>query len=150
MGKLAVPNTVLEKPAKLNEDEFNEIRMHTYHTYHLLNTIPQFSEITAWAAYHHEKIDGTGYPFHIKGDNLSLGSRIMAVADVFTAITEDRPYRKGMNDEAAKKILTDMVHVSALDEKVVEAVINNFSAINQNRCISQEKASKYYENFFEN
>lgn len=147
LGKLAVPNMILEKPAKLSEDEFNEIRMHTYHTYHLLNTIPQLNEIKTWAAYHHERIDGRGYPFHIKGDDLSVGARIMAVSDVFTAIMEDRPYRSGMSDATAKKVLKDLVSSGALDPQVVDALIENFDDINQKREISQKKASVYYENY---
>lgn len=147
LGKLAVPNSVLEKTARLNEEEFNEIRMHTYYTYHLLNTISQFRVITTWAAFHHERLDSNGYPFHINGDNLSLGSRIMAVADVFTAITEDRPYRKGMDDIQAAKVLNDMVNSKALDKNVVRVLLDNFQSISELREISYQKSSKRYEKF---
>lgn len=147
LGKLAISDSVLEKTAKLNEDEFNEIRMHTYYTYHLLNTVSEFKVITAWAAFHHERLDGNGYPFHINGDNLSLGSRIMAVADVFAAITENRPYRKGMDDIQAAKVLNDAVSSGALDKNVVEVLLDNFQTISELREISHQEASKRYEKF---
>lgn len=147
LGKLAVSDSVLEKPDKLNEYEFNEIRIHTYYTYHLLNTISQFKVITAWAAFHHERLDGNGYPFHINGNNLSLGSRIMAVADVFAAITENRPYRKGMDAVQAAKVLNDAVSNGALDKNVVKVLLDNFQAISKLREISHQEASKRYERF---
>lgn len=147
MGKLAISNDVLEKPAKLNEDEFNEIRSHTYYTYQLLDTIPKFDIIKTWAAYHHEKLDGNGYPFHIKGENLSLGSRVMAVADVFTAITENRPYRRGMDDENTVIILNNMVNSGAIDGRIVDLLKDNFQEINDIREDAQQKASEMYEKF---
>lgn len=147
IGKLAIDNEVLEKPGRLSEDEFNIIRSHTYYTYQLLDTIPQFNLIKEWAAYHHERVDGNGYPFHIKGESLSLGSRIMAVADVFTAITEKRPYRDGMDDSQAIKVLNNMVGSGALDEMVVGVLVDNFQMIKELREKSQLDASKRYEIF---
>ncbi|HBR02080.1 MAG TPA: phosphohydrolase, partial [Ruminiclostridium sp.] len=147
LGKLAISNDVLEKPAKLNEDEFNEIRSHTYYTYQLLDTIPQFETIKTWAAFHHERLNGSGYPFHIKGDSLTLGSRIMAVADIFTAITESRPYRKGMDDQHAIHALKDMVASEAIDGNIVKVLIDHFQEINDIRESAQQQASNRYESF---
>ncbi|HAN22157.1 MAG TPA: phosphohydrolase [Clostridiales bacterium] len=147
LGKLAVRNEVLEKCAKLDEDEFNEIRSHTYYTYQLLDNIPQFDTIKTWASYHHEKLNGNGYPFHIEGKNLSLGARVMAVADVFTAITENRPYRKGMEDTQAMEVLNNMVTSGALDGKVIGILLENFHTINDLREDAQQKASEQYKNF---
>jgi len=149
LGKLAINNSILEKPNKLNEEEFNEIRTHTYYTYQLLNTIPQFQRIKEWASYHHERLDGNGYPFHLKGDSISLGSRIMAAADVFTAIKENRPYRKEMSDNNAVKVLNDMVNGGALDEKVVGTLVNNFKIINEVRENAQYEASERYKKFYQ-
>jgi len=145
LGKLAVSNEILEKPGKLSEDEFNVIRSHTYYTYHLLESIPAFKMINEWASYHHEKLDGTGYPFHIAGDKLSLGSRVMAVSDVFTAITEDRPYRKRMDDESAKQVLIGMVDSGALDGKVVEILLDNFDKIKDKCEAGQQEAIERYQ-----
>jgi HD-GYP domain-containing protein (c-di-GMP phosphodiesterase class II) len=99
-------------------------------------------QISEWASYHHERLDGNGYPFHIKGSNLSLGSRIMAVADVFTAITENRPYRDGMNDTQAISVLDNMVSHGALDGKIVEIVTANFKMLNELREKSQQESER--------
>lgn len=147
LGKISISDDILEKPAKLNEDEFNKIRSHTYYTYHLLEPIVQLKTINTWASYHHEKLNGMGYPFHIQGDSLSLGSRIMAVADVFTAITEDRPYRKGMDSVQAKEVLQNMVTDNSLDGKMVNLLIDNFEEINRIRENSQIEAAERYQNF---
>lgn len=147
LGKLAIDNSILEKPSKLNAEEFDEIRSHTYYTYHLLDAIPQFDRIKIWASYHHEKLNGTGYPFHIQGDNMPLGSRIMAVADIFTAITENRPYRKGMEDVRVVNILKTMVDNGSLDGKITGLLLDHFHEINSCREEAQEKASIQYENF---
>lgn len=147
LGKLAISNKILDKPGRLSEDEFNIIRSHTYYTYHLLEPIAAFQTINQWASYHHEKLDGTGYPFHIEGENIPLGSRVMAVADVFTAITEDRPYRKHMEDDSAKEILKNMVDSGSLDGKVVEILMENFETVNQVCRQTQEEQSKKYENY---
>lgn len=147
LGKLAISDKLLEKPTKLDEDEFNEMRSHTYYTYQLLKNIPQFDAINQWASYHHERLNGNGYPFKIKGSNLSLGSRIMAVADIFTAITENRPYRKGMDDDSAKKILKNMVESQAIDGNVVNTLIKHFQEINEIRVEAQQNACLIYEDF---
>lgn len=147
LGKIAISDEILEKPSKLNEDEYNVMRAHSYYTYYLLNPLRQLRTIAKWASSHHEKLDGTGYPFHISGDSLSLGSRIMAVADVFTAITENRPYRQGMDYESTKKILRDMVVSNALDKDVVDLLIDNFHEINSIREKSQIEAARQYEDF---
>ncbi|WP_099467668.1 HD domain-containing phosphohydrolase [Konateibacter massiliensis] len=147
LGKLAISNEILEKPGKLTMDEFNEIRSHTYYTYHLLDAIPEFEEIKGWAAYHHERLDGKGYPFHLKGDQLSKGARIMAVADVFTAITEDRPYREGMNDEMILRVLNNMVKENALDGEIVSLLADNFAAIKEIQEKARKEASEKYEAF---
>jgi len=140
-----VGDAVLEKPSKLDEAEFNEMRAHTYFTYHLLEPMDQLKTINTWASFHHEKLNGTGYPFHISGDNLSLGSRIMAVADVFTAITEDRPYRQGMSFEETEKVLRKMVAANAIDGNVVDALFTDYQRIDGIRVRAQNEAAEHYE-----
>lgn len=147
LGKIAISNEVLEKPAKLNENEFNQMRAHTYYTYQLLEPLVQLKTINNWASFHHEKLDGSGYPFHIAGDNLSLGARIMAVADVFTAITENRPYREGMDFSNTKKVLNKMVERNAIDGTIVNLLIEHFQEINHIRATSQQEAAEEYEKF---
>jgi len=147
LGKLAVPAEILEKPAKLTGDEFNLIRSHTFYTYRILEPIADLEVINTWGSFHHERLDASGYPFHLKGEDLSLGSRIMAVADVFTAITEDRPYRQGMTSERALQVLKQMVDNSALDSKVVSLLSLHFEEINSFRIVAQAAASKEYQVF---
>jgi HD-GYP domain-containing protein (c-di-GMP phosphodiesterase class II) len=96
LGKMAVPNSLLNKPDKLTTEEFAIIRQHPYFTYSVLSTIGGMRQIAECAAFHHEKLDGSGYPFHIDASKLNTGARIIAVADIFTAMAENRPYRNAM------------------------------------------------------
>jgi len=145
LGKLAVPAEILEKPAKLTENEFNIIRRHPYLTYRALETINGFDTINTWASFHHERINGSGYPFHHKGEDMPLGSRIMAVADVFTAITEDRPYRKGMTEDSAMHVLQQMADNSFLDSDLVSLLRMHFDDINLSRKVAQAASVEEYE-----
>lgn len=99
LGKLAVPDGILDKPDKLTNDETEIIKHHTYFTSLILNKVNGLETIAQWASFHHEKLDGNGYPFHTKGEVIPLGSRVLAVSDIFTALAEDRPYRKGFAKE---------------------------------------------------
>lgn len=145
LGKLAVPAEILGKPGKLTNDEWNIIRSHTYHTHHIVGAIPALEVINTWAAFHHECLDGNGYPFHIKGDDVPLGSRIMAVTDVFTAITEDRPYRKGMTTEEALWVLQQMVADLKLDGSVVSGLREHFDEVNSARVDAQATSEEEYQ-----
>ena len=149
LGKLAMRNEVLEKPGKLDAKEFNEIRSHTFYTYRLLQAIKEFETINTWASLHHEKLNGKGYPFHLSSKSIPLGSRIMAVADVFTAITENRPYRKGMTKEQVIKVLNNMVDNQSICPYVVSILVENFDLINEVRKHAQLKASIEYDYFIE-
>jgi HD-GYP domain-containing protein (c-di-GMP phosphodiesterase class II) len=149
LGKLAVPAEILEKPSELTETEFNVIRSHTFYTYRILEPIADLYEINTWASFHHERLDGSGYPFHHKGQDLPLGSRIMAVADVFTAITEDRPYRKGMPEEKALQVLQQMADGSALDSNIVSLLRLHFDEINSCRMEAQAGSAEEYKKFLQ-
>ncbi|OGP26103.1 MAG: hypothetical protein A2X91_11200 [Deltaproteobacteria bacterium GWB2_65_81] len=138
LGKVAVPNAILEKAGRLSSWEFDVIRGHAYHTFRILSAIGGFEEITQWAAFHHERMDGNGYPFHHKGDALPLGSRILAVADVFTALIENRPYRNGMGREETTAILRGFASDGALDGRIVTALVDGYDAIDRERREAQE------------
>jgi HD-GYP domain-containing protein (c-di-GMP phosphodiesterase class II) len=144
LGKLAVPREILEKPGRLTSEEFNVIRSHTYHTYRILETVEDFETINTWGAFHHERLNGKGYPFHHQGKDLSLGSRIMCVADVFTAVTEDRPYRKGMSDGETKTVLKSMATGGTLDVHIVSMLEVNFEEINGIRAKAQSDSREVY------
>lgn len=145
LGKLAVPKEILEKPAQLDGPERNIVKNHTYYTYRILETIPGLLEISSCAAFHHERLDGSGYPFHLTEKDISTAARIMAVADVFTAITEDRPYREGVSQDSALKILQDMARNAALDPDIVSLLGFYFEEVNAARISAQMAASREYE-----
>ncbi len=105
LGKLAVPRKILDKPAPLNEEEVAVIRTHTYYTHRLLSEAGFAPHIVHWAAHHHERLDGRGYPFALTADKLDEGSRIMTIADMFSALTEHRPYRKALAKDKALEII---------------------------------------------
>ncbi|MBW1683011.1 MAG: HD domain-containing protein [Deltaproteobacteria bacterium] len=145
LGKLAVPNSILEKPGKLTKEEFEVIKQHTYFTYSVLATIGGLGHIAEWAAFHHEKLDGSGYPFHIAADRINLGARILAVADIFTALSEDRPYRKGMGRKEVEEILKKQTDGRALDGRIVDIVLHNIGEISSKVKLKQNESADIFE-----
>ncbi|MFC1849377.1 HD domain-containing phosphohydrolase [candidate division CSSED10-310 bacterium] len=143
-GKLAVSTEILEKPASLSRSEAYIIRCHTYFTFRILEPIPDLYEITTWGAFHHERLDGTGYPFHLTAQDLSLGSRIMTIADIFTAITEDRPYRKRMPPEKALSNLQRLAARGKIDPGITSLTRKHVEEINQVRLSAQQSATSEY------
>lgn len=119
LGKLSIPDEILEKSSSLTPQEMLIIKQHTFYTYYMLGKIEAFSNIKEWAAFHHEKLNGKGYPFALNASNLSLGARIMAVSDVYQALSEERPYRKAMNWKSAFEIIDKMAAEGSLDRNVV-------------------------------
>ena len=101
IGKIGISNSVLSKPGKLEEIEWTEIKRHPEIGYRIALTIPELQGIAGYILCHHERWDGTGYPQGLKGEEIPYISRIIAVVDAFDAMTQDRPYRKGMSGEAA-------------------------------------------------
>lgn len=144
LGKLATPNEILEKPAGLTRSEMRVVRAHPYHTLNLLSAVPQLLELARWAAFHHERPRGGGYPFNLRGNDLGLEARIMAVADVFTAITEDRPYRKGMDRDQAVKVLCNMASSGSLCPESVNVLRERYDDMNAARIHEQERARRSY------
>jgi putative nucleotidyltransferase with HDIG domain len=105
IGKLYVPNTILDKAGKLTPEEWAIVVEHPKMTRSILERVSAFRELAVLAAEHHEKIDGTGYPQGLKGKDMAVESRILVVADVFTAMAEDRSYRRGMATEDVLAIM---------------------------------------------
>jgi putative nucleotidyltransferase with HDIG domain len=105
IGKLAISNTILDKPSKLTDDEFAQIKTHSRLSAEILSGIPAFQNIVAIAGGHHERLDGKGYPFGLTAPQIDLETRIVTVADVFDALTADRPYRKAMSTDQAFAIM---------------------------------------------
>ena len=149
LGKLAVPSEILEKRDRLTQAEWGVMRTHAYYTYQILNPIEALNLVASWSSLHQERLDGSGYPFHVGGDDLPLGARLMAVADVFTGITEDRPYRKGMTREEAQGVLHGMAAKGELDARLISLLEKHFDAINRAREEAQAQAVREYEAFRE-
>lgn len=147
IGKLAIPNEILEKPGKLSAEEWCIMRSHVYYTYQILEPIEKLKLITSWGALHQERLNGKGYPFGYLAAELPLGSRIMAVADVFTALTEDRPYRKGMDRQETLKVLQAMAAERELDEDLIKLFDRHFDEMNAIRESAQKQAVKAYTRF---
>jgi HD-GYP domain-containing protein (c-di-GMP phosphodiesterase class II) len=97
IGKLAISNTILDKPAKLTDEEFAIIKTHPVHSQNIISGVTAFADMADIAGHHHERLDGKGYPHGLKGDEINFETRIVTVADVFDALTADRPYRKAMS-----------------------------------------------------
>ena len=145
IGKLKIPDEVLEKPGKLTDEEFNIMKEHAYYTWVLLKDIAGFEQIVEWAARHHEKLNGKGYPFHLHRNELSLGARIMTIADIFSALAEDRPYRKGMEKEKVIMILREDAQNGFLSDKLVALLTDHYDAIDSIRNHESRAASKAYQ-----
>jgi len=109
IGKLRVPNSILDKPGKLDVIEWQVVREHPGLGGELLGRIKPFKELARIVAEHHEKLDGSGYPTGLRGDQLSIESRIVAVADVYAALLEDRAYRKGVSRNEAFRKMRDSI-----------------------------------------
>lgn len=124
LGKLIIPSSIIEKKDKLTNKEFQIVKQHTFYTYQLLNKIEGMGSIPEWAAFHHERLDGTGYPFRIAAEKINIGSRIMAVSDVFQALTEDRPYRPAYKISKALEIIDGMEQNLKLDSKIIKVLKN--------------------------
>lgn len=123
LGKLAVPNSILDKPGPLTTEEFALVKQHPYYTLRILEQIDKFGLITYWASQHHEKLDCSGYPFALPAGSIRLGSRIICVADIFSALLETRPYRKGMTLAQVSQVMTDMVRENKLDAGLVNDLL---------------------------
>jgi putative nucleotidyltransferase with HDIG domain len=131
IGKLGVPNTVLDKPAPLTAVEMEVMRRHTTTTFDILKRVARFRQFAATAAAHHERIDGSGYHLGLRGDELGRGARVLAVADVAEAISADRPYRKGMPVEDVFIIVRRLVQGGELCPVAAEALEATFSGLPQ-------------------
>ena len=101
IGKIGVPDKILTKPGKLDDEEYNIIKKHTTIGGDILKEVEIIKGIQIGARYHHERYDGKGYPEGLKGDDIPFIARIIGVADAYDAMTADRPYRKGMSNEVA-------------------------------------------------
>jgi HD-GYP domain-containing protein (c-di-GMP phosphodiesterase class II) len=128
IGKLRQPDALLEKIDKLTTEEYAHIQRHSFDTYAILKRIHGLEDIALWAAQHHERIDGSGYPYHLGEEGVSMEARIVAVADVFQALAQKRPYRDSLHPEEIMKILYEMASDGKLDHSIVKMVSQNLTS----------------------
>lgn len=129
IGKLKVPKAVLDKNDKLTDSEFNIVKEYAYYTNLLLKDIAGFDQIGRWASLHHEKLNGYGYPFRLSADDIPMGARIIAIADIFSAVAEIRAYRSGMAKDEVIETLREYVESGAMSGYLVDLLINNYDDI---------------------
>ncbi|MFB9886369.1 HD-GYP domain-containing protein [Balneatrix alpica] len=121
LGKLGVSNVVLDKPGKLDADEWQAVQQHAAYTGQILGHIDAFQDLAAVAAAHHERLDGKGYPLGLEAEQISLETRIITTADIFDAITADRPYRAAIPIPRALEMMREHLH-TAIDPQCFAAL----------------------------
>ncbi|MFY9614495.1 MAG: HD domain-containing phosphohydrolase, partial [Candidatus Dormiibacterota bacterium] len=127
LGKIGVSEAILNKPGRLTDDEYDEIKQHCNIGYQLLSNLPQFEEVAEIVWSHHEEYDGTGYPRGIAGEDIPIGARIVSVVEATEAMVSDRPYRRGMSPD---EVLMELAAGAGTqwDRQVVEAFSGILSA----------------------
>jgi putative two-component system response regulator len=124
IGKIGIPEEILNKPGKLDMEEFEKIKQHTEIGFNICLPLEKtLGDALDVIRHHHEKLDGTGYPDGIKGEDISILARIMGIVDIFDALTTDRPYHKAMSRENAFTILCQEANAGKLDKNIVDNFI---------------------------
>ncbi|MDX2206747.1 MAG: HD domain-containing phosphohydrolase [Gemmatimonadales bacterium] len=133
IGKLGVSNAILDKPGSLDSEEFDLMRQHTRFSYDILKRVTRFRQFAATAAAHHERLDGSGYHLGLRGEEIGVMARIIAVSDVCEAISADRPYRAGMPLDEVLRRLNGLVEAGHLDPAATEGLCGWFTGIPKER-----------------
>lgn len=139
VGKIAIPDGVLQKPGRLDQDERAIIETHTDAGWRILHGLDALQEILPGVLYHHEHFNGKGYPDGLVGENIPIDGRILAVCDAFDAMTSDRPYRKGMEIQKACEILSGGAG-KYWDPKLIDAFLTNVDQFDQIRINHEPRA----------
>jgi len=146
VGKVGIPDAVLLKPDALTSNEFEIMKLHPEISAAIVSEINSFSELVPWIRYHHESMSGSGYPYGLKGNEIPMGARIIAVADSFDAMTSTRPYRKAMPLEKVWEILKEGAG-SQWDREVIEIALDCLEVIVQEKKKSQYKVPDMLDTF---
>ena len=147
IGKLVVPIDILEKPARLVPEEYALIQTHVYYTYRFLRHLGMPDQLVEAASFHHERLDGSGYPFGIGGECMFTSSRIMQIADVFAALSEKRPYKSRWGKDTVLSVLKQEVEAGRLCPVVFDVVRANFDHLYQVAEEAAERARMGFEEF---
>lgn len=126
IGKLSIKTDVLEKTGGLSGNEYAYVQNHAWFTYKILSQIEGFEDIARWASYHHEKLDGTGYPFGKTAKELDHKERLLACLDIYQALLEPRPYKEGHTHEECIRIMRGMVEEGKIDNSITEDINTYF------------------------
>jgi len=121
IGKLTIPTEILNKGGKLSENEYKLVKEHSRYGYEIIKRVEYFIPIADIVLQHHERLDGSGYPLGLKDDEILLEARVIAVCDVFEAMTSHRPYRPAFKVEEVLKELKEKKNI-LYDPKVVDAL----------------------------
>jgi HD-GYP domain-containing protein (c-di-GMP phosphodiesterase class II) len=132
-GKVSIPTAVLEKPGELSEEEFNVVKGHAYYTDKILRALRPLGSVADWASQHHERPDGTGYPYRLGGAELTVESRLIAAADVYMALREDRPYRGAFDAPGAFREMEPMALKGAVDGDAFALLVKEREAVDCHR-----------------
>jgi HD-GYP domain-containing protein (c-di-GMP phosphodiesterase class II) len=130
IGKLAISNRILDRPGRLTDEEYANVRQHPLVTRRILERVPGFSELAPLASAHHERLDGSGYPRGLSAGELTIPMRVLAVADVYEALTAERPYRPAFSSDRALEIIRRDVP-QGLDQDVFAALEEGAPAVAQ-------------------
>lgn len=149
IGKIAIPTEIIEKKGKLDEREYAQIKLHSYYTFVILNRIKGMEEICNWASRHHEKHDGSGYPYHMTEELFSIEIEIIAYADIFTSLCESRPYRKDLSKQAILTILEGF-STTKLNQKVYQLLVDHYDDLDRKRMDAQKTTLNTYKSDIEN
>ncbi len=122
IGKIAIPDSILQKPGPLTDEEWKVMRAHPVIGADLIKDLEIYADIADIVRYEHERWNGSGYPRGLKGDEIPLGARIVAAADIYNALTTDRPYRPAYSHREAQRIIKEMRGVE-LDPRVADALL---------------------------
>ena len=123
IGKLRIPDSVLRKDDALNESEWTLMRTHPEVGLAMLDRVGQSTREVLAVLYHHERLDGSGYPYGLKAEGIPIEARIVAVADTYDALTSNRPYRAACSESDARRVLVEEAQ-SRLDARAVQALFN--------------------------
>lgn len=140
LGKLRVPDHILEKPAPLDEDERLVMNAHSFETMQILRKIDGFEAIAAWAADHHEAPGGVGYPHGLDGASLPLEARILRVADIFQAMVQDRPYRRGLDREAVASFMQSQSDLGSVDTTITRVLLDHLDEMMTTALLADQQA----------
>lgn len=126
IGKLRIPDDILNKTHDLNEEEFSTIKHHSFDALDILSQLNGFEDVARFSSMHHERLDGSGYPYQLSGQELEVEARILAIADIFQALAQNRPYRAEMVDEQIRCILELEASRGRIDPNIVKKVMESF------------------------